>query len=193
MSELTCRSGVMLMNSPDERGHPHLWGHVQEAVLIDSANVLGRKDLAAAAVQSADAVFVEATRCGFDLPSVVAYDVQAASFVMDRLARMTGESKVFRARPPGARLVRRANPAGVSTYDRDMGRAHDGIDDGRVKHHSGAEANVSAGLARLHDPFVLQLARKWSSRRGHSRRDPTSDPRRSGGSRPYARGGAFYG
>jgi hypothetical protein len=44
------------MNSPDERGRPHLWGHVQEAVLADASVVLGRKDLRALAVSSAEAV-----------------------------------------------------------------------------------------------------------------------------------------
>jgi hypothetical protein len=30
-----------------------------------------------------------------------------------------------------------------------------------VNGHSGAEANISAGLALLDDPMVLELARTW--------------------------------
>jgi hypothetical protein len=40
-------------------------------------------------------------------------------------------------------------------YDRDRGRIGDGVDDGTVNLHSGAEANISAGLALIDDDFVL--------------------------------------
>ena len=49
---LSCRDGDVLMNSPDERGAPHLWGHIQEGVLAEVAVRLGRDDwLAIAAPQ----------------------------------------------------------------------------------------------------------------------------------------------
>jgi len=42
-----CRDGERLMNSPDEQGAPHLWGHIQEGVLADAGVRLGRQDLVA--------------------------------------------------------------------------------------------------------------------------------------------------
>ena len=80
---LSSRSGAMLTNLPGEQGQPHLWGHVQEAVLVDAAPVLGREDLQEVAVESAEAVFADVIRSGFELPLVCAYDVQSAVFVMD--------------------------------------------------------------------------------------------------------------
>ncbi len=157
-----CRRDGMLMNSPDERGRPHLWGHVQEAVLADASVVLGRKDLRALAVSSAEAVFAEVIESGFDLPHVHSYDVQSAVFAMDRLAAVTGE-------PRYGELARKArswfdgrNPARAAIFDRVAGRVADGLDDGHVNDRSGAEANISAGLALLDDPLALSKARSWS-------------------------------
>ncbi len=157
-----CRRDGMLMNSPDERGRPHLWGHVQEAVLADASVVLGRKDLRALAVSSAEAVFVQIIESGFDLPHVHSYDVQSAVFVMDRLAAVTGQ-------PRYGELARKArswfdgrNPAGAVIFDRAAGRVADGLDDGHLNDRSGAEANISAGLALLDDPMALSTARRWS-------------------------------
>ena len=157
-----CRRDGMLMNSPDERDRPHLWGHVQEAVLADASVVLDRKDLRALAVASAEAVFAEVIESGFDLPHVHGYDVQSAVFVMDRLAAVTGE-------PRYGELARKArswfdgrNPAGAMIFDRVAGRVVDGLDDGRLNDRSGAEANISAGLALLDDPLALSTARCWS-------------------------------
>jgi hypothetical protein len=156
------RRDGMLMNSPDERGRPHLWGHVQEAVLADASVVLGRKDLLTLATSSAEAVFAEVIESGFDLPHVHSYDVQSAVFVMDRLAAVTGQ-------PRYGELARKArswfdgrNPAGAVIYDRAAGRVADGLDDGRLNDRSGAEANISAGLALLEDPAALSMARSWS-------------------------------
>jgi hypothetical protein len=152
----------MLMNSPDERGRPHLWGHVQEAVLADASVVLGRQDLRVLAVSSAEAVFAEVIESGFDLPHVHSYDVQSAVFVMDRLAAVTGE-------PRYGELARKArswfdgrNPAGAVVFDRAAGRVADGLDDGHLNDRSGAEANISAGLALLDDPVAVSRARSWS-------------------------------
>jgi hypothetical protein len=157
-----CRRDGMLMNSPDERGRPHLWGHVQEAVLADASVVLGRKDLRSLAISSGETVFVEIIQSGFDLPHVHSYDVQSAVFVMDRLAAVTGQ-------PRYGDLARRArawydgrNPAGAGIYDRANGRVADGLDNGWLNDRSGAEANISAGLALLEDPVVLSTARMSS-------------------------------
>lgn len=159
---IECRRDGMLMNSPDERGRPHLWGHVQEAVLADASVLLGRKDLCGLAAGSADAVFVDVIESGFDLPHIHSYDVQSAVFVMDRLAAVTGQ-------PRYGDLARKArswfdgrNPAGAAVFDRGTGRVADGLDDGHLNDRSGAEANISAGLALLDDPVALSRARSWS-------------------------------
>jgi len=157
-----CQRGGMLMNSPDERGRPHLWGHVQEAVLADASVVLERADLLQLAVTSADEVFADVIESGFDLPHVHSYEVQSAIFVMDRLADVTRQ-------PRYADMARKArcwfdgrNPAGAAMFDRATGRVADGLDDGRVSDRSGAEANITACLALQGDPGVLSLARSWT-------------------------------
>ena len=156
-----CHRNGMLLNSPDEPGPPHLWGHIQEAVLADASIVLGKEQLRALADSSATAVFAQAIESGFDLPHIHGYDVQSAVFVMERLAYVTG-------RPQYAELAQKArawfdgrNPAGAAVFDRTTGRVADGIDDGTLNDRSGAEASISAGLALLDDPLVLSTARSW--------------------------------
>jgi hypothetical protein len=157
-----CRRDGMLMNSPDERGRPHLWGHVQEAVLADVSVVLGRIDLSTLAINSAEAVFAEVIESGFDLPHVHAYDVQSAVFVMDRLAAVTGQPRYVELARKARSWFDGRNPAGAAIYDRAIGRVADGLDNGRLSDRSGAEANISAGLALLDDPVALSTARRWS-------------------------------
>jgi hypothetical protein len=54
------------------------------------------------------------------------------------------------------------NPAGAAVYDRANGRVADGLDDGHLNDRSGAEANITAGLALLDDPSTLSAARSWT-------------------------------
>jgi hypothetical protein len=156
-----CQRDGMLMNSPDERGRPHLWAHVQEAVLADASIVLRRPDLLAVAVSSADAVFEAAIECGFQ-SDPHSYDVQSAVFVMDRLAAVTGQERYAEQASNARRWFDRRNNAGAVIYDRATGRVADGLDDGRVSERSGAEANITAGLALLGDRQLLSLARVWT-------------------------------
>ena len=154
------------MNSPDERGRPHLWGHVQEAALIDAAVALDRQDLRQVAVSSANAVFAEVIESGFDLPHVQAYDVQSAVFVMDRLAAGTGQQRYRELAQKARSWFDGRNSAQVVIYDRAIGRVADGLDDRRLNDRSGAEANISAGLALSDDPLVLSTAGGWTGRSG---------------------------
>jgi hypothetical protein len=154
--------GGILMNSPDERGRPHLWGHVQEGVLAEASAALGRRDLLEVATISAERVFENVIEAGFDRPHVSSYDVQSVVFAMERLAAVTGQ-------PRYAELARSArswfdgrNPARAAMYDRAVGRVADGLDDGRISNRSGAEANITACDALLSDPGVLSLARGWT-------------------------------
>ena len=157
-----CRRDGMLMNSPDERGRPHLWGHVQEAALADASVVLKRTDLLDLALASAELVFGEVIESGFDLPHVHSYDVQSAVFVMDRLAAVTGEERYAETARKARRWFDGRNSAAAVIYDRAAGRVADGLDDGRVSDRSGAEANITAGLALLGEPEVLSVARSWT-------------------------------
>ena len=157
-----CQRDGMLMNSPDERGRPHLWGHVQEAVLADASVVLDRADLRSLAVTSAEAVFAEVIESGFDLPHVHSYEVQSAIFVMDRLADVTGQPRFADKAQKARSWFDGRNPAGAVMYDRAKGRVADGLDDGRVSDRSGAEANITACLALQGNPGVLSLARSWT-------------------------------
>jgi hypothetical protein len=161
--ELRCsRIGDALMNSPDERGLPHLWGHVQEAALADAAGLLDRPDLLEVACLSAAAVFEPAIESGFDLPHVHSYDVQSAIFVMDRLKAATRDPRYSRLGGKARAWFGSRNNAGAAVYDRGEGRVADGIDQGVLNAHSGAEANICGGLALAADPFVVAQAASGS-------------------------------
>lgn len=158
-----CRQDGMLMNSPDERGRPHLWGHVQEAVLADASAVLGKGELLTLAAASADAVFEEVIESGFDLPHAHSYDVQSAVYVMDRLAAVTGRQRFADLAAKARGWFDGRNPAGAEIYDVVAGRVADGLDCGRVSDSTGAEANITAGLALMDDPRVLAVAEGWTA------------------------------
>lgn len=157
-----CTSDGMLMNSPDERGRPHLWAHVQEAVLAGASVVLDRPDLLTLAATSAEAVFADVIESGFDLPHVHSYEVQSAIFVMDRLAGVTGQARYADMAHKARSWFDGRNAAGAAMYDRATGRVADGLDDGRMSDRSGAEANITGCLALTGDPGVLSLARSWT-------------------------------
>jgi hypothetical protein len=152
---LESRSGDLLMNSPDERGAPHLWGHIQEGVLADAGALLDREDLVAVAERSADHIFVELIESGFCAGRVRPYDVQSAVFVMDRLAAVTGRTEYGRLGRQARMWFDGRNPSGRPVYDRFLGRVADGIDDLRVNPNSGAESNIVAGLALADDAVLL--------------------------------------
>jgi hypothetical protein len=152
---LTCTRDGMLLNARQEKGMPHLWGHVQEAVLADAAVLLGRDDVVAVARRSAELVFVDAIESGFDMPRAQPYDVASAIHVMDRLHAVTGVARYADLAVRARSWFDGDNPAGQAVYDADTGRVADGIDAGRVSSNSGAEANVVAGEALL-DRVVRQ-------------------------------------
>lgn len=156
------RRGCILMNSPDERGAPHLWGHVQEGVLAEASAVLGRHDLLAVAIDSADAVFADVIERGFDRPNVSSYDVQSAVFAMERLAAVTGLPRYTEMARKARGWFDGRNVSAAALYDRVSGCVADGLDEGRVSDRSGAEANITACDALLNDPGVLSLARGWA-------------------------------
>ena len=156
-----CSLNGILMNSPDERGRPHLWGHIQEGVLIEAARLLAREDLIGIARHSAEAVFVEVIESGFDLPHVAPYAVQSAVLVMDRLQAETGDPRYGSSARKARDWFSGRNPAHLPVYIRDEGRVADGIDEGTINEHSGAEANISAGLALVDDAFVRAQAAGW--------------------------------
>jgi len=144
---LTCRAGDMLMNSPDERGHPHLWGHIQEGVLADVAARLGRDDVLGAATRSAELVFSGVVAGGFDEPHIQPYDVASSVYALGRLAEVTG-APIFAGLAADARAwFEGRNPAGTPIYDPAVGRVHDGVDERRVNAHSGAESNIVGAQA----------------------------------------------
>jgi len=49
------------------------------------------------------------------------------------------------------------NPAGLPVYDRAKGRVADGIDDGQLNDHSGAESNIVAAQTLMNE--VSELAK----------------------------------
>ncbi|HET9051484.1 MAG TPA: hypothetical protein VFO60_07250 [Candidatus Dormibacteraeota bacterium] len=158
---VACRRDGMLMNSPYERGRPHLWGHLQEGVLAEWGALAGRDDVVEVARHSAELVFAGAVDGGFDLPRTQPYDVASAIDVLDTLARVTGEDRYEGLARAARAWFDGRNAAGAPIYDRDAGRVADGIDSGRVSSRSGAEANVVAAQALF--PDTVTLARSAAS------------------------------
>ena len=145
-----CREGDVLLNNPDEQT-PHLWGHVHEGVLAEAAPLLDRADLLEVARKSAHALFVPQIEAAFPERTVQPYGVAAAVYVMDRLYQTTGESAYARWRDNARAWFDGRNSASLPVYDRVNGRVHDGIDDGRLNPHSGAESNIVGAQALLPD------------------------------------------
>lgn len=151
----SCRGGDVLHDNPDET-EPHLWGHVQEGVLAEASVLLDRPDLLAIARASALAYLRPLIQSGFDASTVQPYGVASAAYSVARLAAITHE-------PVFDDLARKArawfhgrNPAGLAGYRVGTGRVHDGIDDGVINPHSGAESNI-VGAQALIDEVIAAL------------------------------------
>jgi hypothetical protein len=157
-----CRDGDRLMNSPDERGVPHLWGHIQEGVLADAGVRLGRPDLVTTACRSADLVFRTVVMSGFDLEQTQAYDVASAVYVLTRVAAVTGTPAYAALAGMARSWFDRRNAAGQPVYDRRAGRVSDGVDGRQVSDNSGAEANILGAQALFED--TVKLAKRLSAR-----------------------------
>ena len=145
-----CREGDVLLNTPGEPV-PHLWGHVHEGVLAEAAPVLDRPDLLDLARQSAQALLAPQVEAAFPDRTVQPYGVAAAVYAMDRLYQATGEAAYARWRDQARAWFDGRNAAGLPVYDRVNGRVADGIDDGRINPHSGAESNIVGAQALLPD------------------------------------------
>jgi len=153
------RRGDVIVDSPGAT-EPHLWAHVQEGVLADAGVLLGREDLVSVARRSADAYLAPIIRGRFDLPTVQPYGVASAIHSIERLGIASGEHEYIDL----ARLARAwfdgRNPANAPVYDRATGRVHDGIDNGVVNPHSGAESNIVGAQALLPELIVRMSPRE---------------------------------
>ncbi|MGH2539364.1 MAG: hypothetical protein ACRDGK_02465 [Actinomycetota bacterium] len=146
----SCRVDGVLMNNPDEHGAPHLWAHIQEGVLVEAARSLQDPTLIAAAVESAERLWVPFVRERFDRPSVTPYDVACAVYALDRLARVDVEGWLDLSASARA-WFELTDASGRPVFDREHGRVADGVDAGRVSENSGAEANIVAAEALFPD------------------------------------------
>ena len=143
------RGSVLLDNR--EQGEPHLWGHIQEGVLAEAGALLDRPDFTAAARASAIAYLAPLVERGFDEPTVQPYGVASAIYSLDKLAEVTTEAVFSDLAAKAREWFYGRNPAGVAVYDRADGRVRDGIDDGAVNEHSGAESNIVGAQALIDD------------------------------------------
>jgi hypothetical protein len=150
-----CRSGAILHDNPDETD-PHLWGHVQEGVLAEASVLLDRPDLLATARASALAYLRPLIESGFDAPTVQPYGVASAVYSVERIATITGDPLFARLTRMGRAWFHGRNPAHASVCDAATGRVHDGIDDGVLNAHAGAESNI-VGAQALLDEVVASL------------------------------------
>ena len=145
------------MNSPDERGMPHLWAHIQEGVLACAGALLEDEALGAAATRSAERVLAPAVRDSFDRSSTTPYDVSSAIFSLDRLADTDPDGPWAGLASDARDWFHGRNAAGRPVYDATTGKVADGIDEGRVSGNSGAEANAEAAAALLDE--AIRVAR----------------------------------
>ena len=146
-----CRHGDVLLNAPDEPLPPHIWGHTQEGVLAEAAQLLDRPDLLEVAERSARALIVPEVKRAFPARTVQPYAVAAAIYDLDRLHLATHDRTYARLRDQARAWFDGRNSAGRPVYDRAAGRVLDGIDSGAVNPHSGAESNVVAAQALFYE------------------------------------------
>jgi len=152
---VACSLDGVLMNSPMERGQPHLWAHFEESALADASVALGRGDLLDVARRSADALYVDVITSGFDRPSISPFDVATSYDAMSRLASASGDGRYHELAAMSRNWFDGRNPTGLVVYDREKGRVGDGIDDGRLNRHSGAESNIVAAQTMLAEVAAL--------------------------------------
>ena len=143
----SCRIDGVLMNSPFERGVPHLWAHTQEGVLVDAAELLEDPSLLGIAVASAERLLVPAVEAAFGGPSSTPYDVSSTLFSLDRLATATNDSAWTALAADARAWFGDRNAVGRPVYDAGRGRVADGIDEDRLNANSGAEANIEGANA----------------------------------------------
>ena len=142
------RRGAVLLDNPDAAA-PHLWAHIQEGVLAEAGALLGRADLMDIARQSALEYLAPLIESGFDEPVVQPYGVASAIYSVDRLATLTGDPRFVDLTRKARAWFDGRNPSNRIVYDRDAGRVHDGIDDGVLNLHSGAESNIVGAQALI--------------------------------------------
>jgi hypothetical protein len=154
---VACSNGVVLMNNSLEEGEPHLWAHYQEAALAVASVYLNRPELLDVACRSGEALFVDLIRSGFDRHQTSPYDVATSYDAMTHLAHASGNENYGVLASEAREWFGGRNPAGQPVYDRDKGRVADGIDDGLLNDHSGAESNIVAAQTLIND--VSELAK----------------------------------
>ena len=145
---VACRRDGVLFDNPDQL-EPHLWGHQQEGVLADAGRLLGRDDLIAVARESALAYLAPRIDSGFGEPTVQPYGVASAVYSIERLREVTREPRFDDLWRLARAWFDGRNPARRAVYDREEGRVYDGVDNGVLNVHSGAESNVVGGQALL--------------------------------------------
>lgn len=143
----SCRIDGMLMNSPFERGVPHLWAHTQEGVLVDAAELLEDPSLLDLAITSAERLLVPTVESGFGGASSTPYDVSSTLFSLDRLLAATGDPAWAALAADARGWFGERNASGRPVYDAGRGRVADGIDGDRLNANSGAEANIEGANA----------------------------------------------
>lgn len=152
---VACSNDGVLMNSPMERGEPHLWAHFEESALADASVALQRPDLLAVARRSAEALYSDVITSGFDRPAISPFDVATSYDAMTRLGNASGDPRFTEFATKAREWFAGRNPPGLAVYDRLKGRVADGIDDGQLNQNSGAESNIVAAQTLMADVSTL--------------------------------------
>jgi hypothetical protein len=146
---IECNDRGMLMNSPDERDTPHLWGHLQEFALAKASVVLDDQGMLAVAERSALMIFGDVITSGFDRPHTSPYDVSSSVTTMSGVAGVTKDPNCEKLATLARHWFHGRNPASTPVYDVSLGLVADGIDNGHISKNSGAESNIEGGIALL--------------------------------------------
>jgi hypothetical protein len=152
---VACSQGDVLMNSSWERGEPHLWAHYQESALVGASVYLDRPELLEVARRSGEALFADVIHSGFDRELTCAFDVAVSCDVMTRLAHVSVDKKYEVLANETRAWFGGRNPTGQPVYDREKGRAADGIDNGRLNDNSGAESNIVGAQTLMDEMKVM--------------------------------------
>ena len=127
----------------------HLWGHLQEAALVETGAALGRPDLVDCARGSAESLLLPAVEAIRGRDQVLPFDVSCVVAGLAAVGRATGDARYAEAAGRARSWFLGRNSAGRPVYDEALSLVYDGIDAGRMSRNSGAESNIEGALAFL--------------------------------------------
>lgn len=132
-----------------------MWGYHQLQAVARAGRLFSRADYIAACRSTVEYLVEPALRDGFyhEYPQErnhqCAYDVSTLALGLEELYGATGDSRMRDLALRCARWFDGENPSGVPAYNPRTGRCADGVTDGKMSSHFGAESSIEAGFVQL--------------------------------------------